>query len=250
MKLNEIFDFQIYHALLEDKLEFISARQGSALVARAEKDTSYKGEKDPKAILVKLQTADPTKSKNLQYIVNMYIKALFKIEDLSRLRDDLETFEKVKNKLSKKDLNAYKSLEELYDAIEPFQNTPQEASKKELSRAVKSGADAIIDEPDFKVIIPRTEAASKLYGKGTKWCTSADKDCLFNHYNDQGDLYILMAKVNGKNRKFQFHYETESFMNERDAPVSQADIDALSKLPEYKKFLNYLIKKHYTHHLS
>jgi hypothetical protein len=40
---------------------------------------------------------------------------------------------------------------------------------------------------------------------------------MFNHYNDQGFLYINIDKLN--NCKYQFHFESDSFMNENDEAV-------------------------------
>jgi hypothetical protein len=68
---------------------------------------------------------------------------------------------------------------------------------------------------------------------------------MFNHYHDQGDLIIIIAKIGEKIRKWQLHYESNQFMDERDQEISQADIKLLSKIPEYTEFLNTLIKKHY-----
>ena len=76
--------------------------------------------------------------------------------------------------------------------------------------------DIVMDTPNFKVIIPKTEESACLYGTGTKWCTTAEKDNKFDSYNKQGDLYIILTKIDGKDRKFQFHYESDSFMDERN----------------------------------
>lgn len=187
---------------------------------------------------------------NIAWVVRMYIAKQFKVEDASRIKRELDTFAKFKSKLTNKDLNSYKSLDQLYDALEPFEGVEAPVSKKAEVKAAKSeGADVVLDTPELKVIRPKTEAAACLYGSGTKWCTAAATDNMFDHYNDQGDLYILIAKLDGESRKFQLHYETDSFLNERDTALSKDDIAKLSELPAYKQFLNMLIKKHYREHL-
>ena len=59
-----------------------------------------------------------------------------------------------------------------------------------------------------------------------------------------------MANLGGKARKFQLHMEDNSFMNERDLAIGKPDISALSKIPEYTQFLNFLIKKYYGKYLG
>ena len=141
---------------------------------------------------------------------------------------------------------SYKTLDSLYDALKPYEGAPAPVSAKQQQKMVKSDAEKIIDTPDFKVIVPKTEAASQLYGAGTKWCTAAEKDCMFDSYSSKGPLYIIIAGPGDNAKKYQLHYETDSFMNERDTPIKAADIKYLSGFPQYTDFLNMLIKKHYS----
>lgn len=252
MLLQEIFE-TVW--LMEDRVDHAAKVFGTKLLAAQEKDSSAK--KDLSALdLAKLLSdkVDPTKNKqNVLWIAKMYANGEFKLEDVSRLKADLTLFEKVKAKLKNKDLNSYKNLGDLYDALKPFEGAPEEEllSGKEKAAAVKSkDAEVFMDEPGFKVIIPKTHEASCLYGKGTKWCTASKEDTThFESYSSRGPLFIILTKLDGVDRKFQLHYEDDAFMDERDQKVKKADIDALSKLPAYTKFINKLIKKHYHPHI-
>ena len=82
------------------------------------------------------------------------------------------------------------------------------------------------------VIVPKTEAAAKWFGKGTKWCTAADKDNMFDYYNKRGLLYIVFW--NGK--KYQLHFESMQFMDERDQKIEH------SLLIELRRQLSALFK--------
>lgn len=245
MKLFEIntnISFDFGAILLEaSKEEYIEKSMGPKLVAAAEgRDDG----KDVKEIINALSKADPSPNKQfLQFIANMYVAKQFRIEDTDKIKKELELFNKVKGKLEKKDINQYKSLDELYKATEKFtSDTEAQKSKKEVKKEIKAeGVKKIIDTPDFKVLVPTTEAAACFYGKGTKWCTAADKDNRFDYYNKQGTIYIILAG----DRKFQLHYESDQFMNEKDLDVTKDEIAFLSKFPKYKDFLNMLIKKHY-----
>lgn len=240
--------------LLEDRSEYAAEVFGTKLLAAQDADSSAK-QKLSAIALVKLlrDKIDPTKTKqHIVWIAKMYANKQFRLEDVARLKSDLTLFDKVRSKLKNKDLNQYKTLGDLYDALSPFENTPEEdlLSNKAKIAAVKSDVKVFIDEPDFKVVIPETHEASCFYGAGTKWCTTGhDSKETFDDYSAKGPLFILLTKLNGKNRKFQLHYEDEQFMNEKDQPVNQTEIEALSKLPGYTKFLNKLIKKHYHPHI-
>jgi hypothetical protein len=191
-----------------------------------------------------LKQMDPTtSSKYLHFLVNMYIKKQFKLEDGPQLKKDLDLFDKVKSKITgNADILKFKTLDDLYNAIEPFFGKEQAVSGKQQKKLTKSEAEYIVNTPTFKVLVPKTHAAACLYGANTKWCTaSADDPAVFQRYHDQGHIYIIIAG----NKKFQLHFESGQFMNERDQELKPAEIKYLSAYPEYSKFLNSLISKHY-----
>lgn len=239
--------------LNEDRAEYIAQSMKDRLEAAAQQDRavhrSSKGNMTSMDVVNQLKTMDVDPSgKNLQFLARMYAANQFSLEDTENIKNSLAAFFKFRNQLPVKDLNALKSLDQLYDLIEPLEKQaqqPQAASGKEKQRQVKAEAEKLIDTPNFKVIIPKTEEASCLYGAGTKWCTTGDKNNQFDNYSRLGPLYTIIANVGGKTRKFQLHYESDQFMNERDQPVSKAEIKLLSGFPQYKDFLEYLIKKHY-----
>jgi hypothetical protein len=243
MKLFELLSASI--TLLESRIDYTAKQYNQKLLDRAKEDPSYNGEADSLEIVKELVKADPENGKNIQFIVRMYLKGLFKMEDCKRLHDDIEKFLKFKSKMEVKDLNAYKTLNDFYDAIEKFSDKDEPVSGKEAARQIKKDAVKVFDEPGFLVLHPKTKDAACFYGSGTKWCTAARENNQFNYYSNQGDLYILIVDLGGKQRKFQLHYESDQFMDERDQEVSKADIAELSKLPAYTDFLNFLIKKHY-----
>ena len=61
--------------------------------------------------------------------------------------------------------------------------------------------------------------ASCELGSGTDWCTATGKtDNFFQDYISKGDIYIIISKSNPK-EKYQFHYETDSFMDRDDRGI-------------------------------
>lgn len=243
MKVHELFED------LTSKLAYLEKSRAAQIEAAFEKDGSVlKGDVTANKILAELGKADPTKDGSIvQWIVNMYIKGQFKLEDINRVKKDVAKFIKFKAKMKNKDLNSYKTLTDLYSANSEFQDDEElELSKKAQSKQLKNNETiTVIDTPDFKAIIPLTQAASCKYGAGTKWCTAADEDNMFDHYHGQGHLVIIIAGAGAKAKKFQLHFESDSFMDELDQAISKKDITYLSGFPQYKELLDKLIKKHY-----
>lgn len=188
----------------------------------------------PEETFRQIVSADPTYNvekpdkmgKFGKWLLNLYQKGALKNEDLYKAKDYLSTFVKFNTKINQKDINKYSSLPELYKTIEPFiANPEQSTSKSDEVRKIKEGAQKVYEDAKWLVIVPLTEEASCYYGKGTQWCTAADvSDNMFDYYNEKGNLYINILK--GTNTKYQFHFETNSFMDEHDDyiphPITQS----------------------------
>lgn len=188
----------------------------------------------PEETFRQIVSADPTYNvekpdkmgKFGKWLLNLYQKGALKNEDLYKAKDYLSTFVKFNAKINQKDINKYSSLPELYKTIEPFISNPEQStSKSDEVRKIKEGAQKVYEDAKWLVIVPLTQEASCYYGKGTQWCTAADvSDNMFDYYNEKGNLYINILK--GTNTKYQFHFETNSFMDEHDDyiphPVTQS----------------------------
>ena len=167
-------------------------------------------------------SADPTSGedkmgKYSKWLLALYTSENLKLEDLYKATQYLTTFHKYKQKLDKKDIGQYKSLPELYQAIQPYEDNTQAASHKEEIRQIKKNAEKVYEDEEWLVIVPKTKEAAIEYGKGTQWCTAATtSDNMFDSYNSEGPLYININKKSGE--KFQFHFESYQFMDERDEP--------------------------------
>lgn len=137
-------------------------------------------------------------------------------EDAYKYEEALQKFFELstKNKIEDKNINNYKDIFALYDVIEKFDDVK---SKRELEKDIKlKGAEKVYEDDKWLVVIPKTEEAACYYGKGTKWCTaSTKKQNLFNHYNDQGPLYIFINKKDS-NERYQLHQKTHQFMDIMD----------------------------------
>lgn len=251
MKLiQELLALSAAKLLTEDKAskikKILDTRSSKLLLAFKQDGSELGHDATADDVIKKLSDADPSPEGDaVNWLVNMYCLKLFKLEDVPRLHKDIETFYKYKTALTNKDLNSYKSLTELYAALEPYQDSAVGRAGKTF-KETSDQVTYLIKTPDFKALIPKTQEAACFYGEDTKWCTAADDEHnRFDMYNSKGELIIIILNYNGKVRKYQMHYETNSFMDKDDSPITKQDIDILSSFPEYKKLLNSLIKKHY-----
>ena len=179
----------------------------------------------PQDVFNQLIGADPTAKPNKmgkygKWILSLYQRGLLKVGDLVEVKDCLSWFNRYINRIEVKDINKYGSVRELYDVVKPFMENPEQATSKTdaLRKQKHEEAEKVYEDSEWMVIVPHTQAASCLYGKGTRWCTAADSSYnMFDYYNNQGKLYININKSNGE--KYQFHFESGSFMDAEDVPI-------------------------------
>ena len=184
--------------------------------------------KIPRDIFNKIIASDPTYNavkgdkmgKYGKWLLSLWLNRKMQLEDLYKANEYLSYFIKYYNVIQVKDINKYKSLQDLYNVVSQYITNDGEiaTSKSDEVRRIKEGAEKVYEDNQWLVIIPHTQEASCYYGKGTQWCTAAEKSYnAFNSYNDQGPLYINIDKMN--DAKYQFHFETDSFMDENDTPI-------------------------------
>lgn len=213
--------------LVEDRIKFLKDSNKEISTAH----DALAVHKEPHDIIDHFASHDPhPKKAYTQWIINQYKKGHIRQEDGPRIHDTLKNFDRYKGKLDRKDVNQYKHISHLEDAVEPHVGTV--ASNKEQKKLIKhEGADLIHSENGVTVHKIKTKEAACHYGAGTKWCTAAEKNNMFDHYNEHGPLYVVQTperEVHGLSTrgpvklppsKYQFHFETRQFMNEKDTPI-------------------------------
>ena len=198
----------------------------------------------PRQDFERIVKADPTSKPNKmgkysKWLLSLYMHGTLKVGDLTEAKECLECFNKYINRIEVKDINHYKSVRELYDVVAPFMQDPTQATSKTdaLRKQKHEEAVKVYEDDTWMVIVPLTQKASCIYGKGTKWCTAAESSQnMFDYYNNRGRLYININKATGE--KYQFHFESGSFMDENDDeldyPIPQC-IDMSQGLMEFYK---------------
>jgi len=210
---------------------------GQKLVSIARRDTTIPAElrhqgEDAELIdvvLNQLEQADPTKNKEYtQGLAKLYANGGLKLEDAtSTLSDYLNKFHKLKIKklipAGQNDFLRYKTAQEFMTTMDQFPD-PDEQIKPNID---KGHADEYYNDDQIRIIEPLNEPAACYYGQGTRWCTSGKNNNMFDTYAQDGSIYIIIPKhPSYPGEKYQFHFESNQFMDPQDDPV---DLSALVK---------------------
>lgn len=209
--------------LNEGREDYALQTFGTTIENRMKSDHSNKLN-SPKNVIAEFNRIDP---KSLVWLCRMYCSHDFLIEDIPRLKDIIKSFYTNRSKLQVKDINQYKQVSDLEDAVEAVADAlPASVDSR---KAPASGEYVIlINEGDFKVLSPKTKAASQYFGARTKWCTArTDNGCMFDSYNEDGSLYIIIDGT----EKYQYHFGDNSFtfMDAKDNTVCFFEIEKLLK---------------------
>ena len=176
--------------------------------------------------------ADPTKPKTMTgWLIKQYAEGRLRLEDLGSANDTLTMFEKHSKKLPKgtQDLGQYQSLAAVWEAVIAFANDEEQhlsgKAQKALDRDKAYTESRILrQDPDgFTVAVPLTDSAAKWWGKGTRWCTAAEKDNAFLEYHEEAPLIVIVLPWLGAKGKFQLWCTKDEaqFMDAADEPVSK-----------------------------
>lgn len=188
--------------------------------------------------LNKFEQGDPTPNKEYtQWIIRQYIAGkIRRLEDVrSTVRDMLERYEyaKRRNKLpaESRDINQL-DVDALYDLTKNINIDDTTAIK------TKQNAKEIYNDSEFRIVQPLDQAASCYYGQGTQWCTAARNNNMFDDYAEDGPLYIIIPKnPKYEGEKYQIHFNTDQFTNEKDVNVGPEKV--LERFPKIETVLDF-----------
>ena len=109
-------------------------------------------------------------------------------ENLSKVAQALQKFEKISSNLPITDLFQYKNIGQLLSALSDYYNRQRRVVNK------VEGGNVVYDDGRYFVVNPLTHDSSCYYGKGTKWCTAASTDHQFKRYNEDGKLFYILDR--------------------------------------------------------
>ena len=156
------------------------------------------------------------------WAIRQYLKGQFRIEDATRVNTDILQYQKLSRHLpvEERDVNKFD-----YHYIV---NKLDELNKPEISTDApdEDGVKVMYKGPyGFLCEILTKEAAMRL-GKGTKWCTAAEKDNQFDEYHTEGPLFFFQ---NTRGYKFQFHFEIGQLMTRKNEQLTIEQLNEMIK---------------------
>ena len=180
-----------------------------------------------------------------KWLLRLLIKGTFSMEDLEIAMQYINVFDRLSkaNMLENKDINQFKTLDEMYIVVQPYLET-QIISKSEYTRQMKeSQADKMYEDEQFLVVYPKSKWAASTYGRHTKWCTATSKypTNYFENYDTKGKLYIIIDKKTEK--KFQFHFDSNTYCDSDDNRVELNSLDSIKKLKPTKGLIDFFIEE-------
>jgi hypothetical protein len=112
-------------------------------------------------------------------------------ESAQDIAETIALFEQNKQRLQKKDLNQYKTIDEVDAEIEKLG-----VSKSSLAKKAKKDADPIYEDDKYFVVRPNTTEASQKYGANTRWCIAAtSSQNYFKSYSTNNNkFYFVITK--------------------------------------------------------
>ena len=150
---------------------------------------------------------DPTKTnKYVPYMVKKTKKYMEMVrkqmmeKNFQELFDLVQDFEELSDRdyIKDKDIYTYNRLVDLREVVDKGR---QEKDIKEID---KDNADLLYKDDEYVLIYPKTLEGSQIYGRATKWCTSATKEAFANGYGvyehpyfehlDNGKLLYLICR--------------------------------------------------------
>lgn len=182
------------------------------------------------------------------------------MEDLYKLTEDLEKFEKAKQYLpqEQRDINKF-TPDSLFLTLRDFVMPEKAKEKQEKKEAKKSregfnhaGGEIVFEGNDWTMVEIEDKGqvgkdAAVYYGgynEETRWCTSSPGLAYFNTYIKDGPLYVIFPNEdNGEvgkktglpTERYQFHFPSNQFMDKDDRQINL--VESLNgKMSELKEF--------------
>jgi Domain of unknown function (DUF4116) len=235
--------------------EAIRHREPMSAEANLQLEASCRSDRD---LVLRFAGSDPTPGKSrTQWLIKTYIQdSKFKLEDLGRAHAALAAFERFKPKLSieQREINHLKTMFALEALVDPFVKAEERArltrdlssatgrEKRRLEELKARDESIILQESDGlpTIAVPMTEFAAQWWGRGTKWCTAADKNNAFAQYHEFAPLVIIVCPDGAK---FQLYVKKNDaqFMDNMDTTVDKKIIQ--ERWNEFQSLLYWAVEK-------
>jgi len=184
-----------------------------------------------------------------QWLAKNIAKTKFiKAEDIDRFKSFFDVFETKKKKFPKADINQYKTEADIQDFITTAQTEREKdiqvtgggsgeglATSNEVDKLASVGIELLGLVDGYQVFkVPQSLKGSrkgwKIYKEVLGRCAGRDQGAkidictmasstYFNQYLQDGPYYVIF-NLNDKQSPYQFHYESDQFMDKNDRRIS------------------------------
>ena len=198
-------------------------------------------------LLDQLEATDPTANKQYtQWIARTYAKGGFQVEDLiNQVAPLMAKFAACSMKKSIKqqyntiawDINQYKDFGSFMDVVEQLPD-PDAVPAAAISQE-DAGKYKLLTPPGSGCTVVRLidEKSAGYFGlhkqpNETRWCTRryGESGNMFDNYNRQGPLFVIIPDVpEHTGERYQFHFESKQFMDEKDHAIRETGIAELAE---------------------
>ena len=188
-------------------------------------------------ILSIFEQSDPTPNKQYtEWIIRRYTKGDFNYGEIdstsgpSLVYQYLQKFiEGMRLRLiQNRDLNQYtwdQLKDKIYEVFQTQQSTDDKQKSQQSVYPVLPDTKVLYNGPEGQFVIPLTLKSSQALqkiGNEAEWCTADSRaPRYFPTYTAKGPLYIWIDR---DGLKYQFHFPTQQFMNQRDRRLSNDDM--------------------------
>lgn len=181
----------------------------------------------PADVLARLARADPhPRGAFTQWLVNTYVRGGMRLEDCGKARETLELFMARRAFLPRdqRDLGQHATLAGVWNSVAPDAAAETPISNREMKRRLRDEArresDILLEREDgLTVVVPMSIRAARWWGRGTRWCTAADKDNAYREYDEDAPLIVIVMPDGAKIQMFASSSDFQ-MMDASDAPVT------------------------------
>ena len=206
----------------------------------------------PESIIDIVFKIDPTKKKTYtQWVLTLYKEERHVVDNAIRngtLKKLFEYFQKTPDSQPQR-------FETLEDALYVVSNIDLLEKDSEDARA--NDFDIVYKSPEWVIAVPNTYQASHKLGENTDWCTAGykfqDGEGYYNNYlNRYGGKYFInfdfrenehLRGIDYPFKRYQYHFESNQFMDSHDDPVNFHEINMPEQVVEYYEENGYSFDK-------